>query len=283
MRPEAGGAADVVRSATAAAGELHELAHLQRELQRLIGEPCEGARDLEAAASAIGCDAEQIAVYRRMGAVRFVREVAREFPATRALLGRARFDSEARAFVARTASRSYTLDGYARGFPQQLRRRARASGDAALGAAAELARLERECLAVRRAPARRRACSRARADASAEQRSPQLRAAPGARVRRFACDVETALACFEHGTHVRAPSRSATRLALFRRDGRVVRLRVAHSEASLLAGLLRGETLERAVARAVRAGLAPAAIGSALERWVAARLLAATRLAGASG
>jgi hypothetical protein len=244
------------------AHELRALARLQRELQRQLSAPSNDAR----AARAIGCSEEQVAVYRDMGTVRFVREVAREFPATRRLLG-ARFGNEARAFVRATESRSYTLDGYARRFPEHLRRGARANGDPVLFVAAELARLERECAAALRA----RAASRG---VCSESPSPQLLVAPGARLHRFAWAVDVVLDRFERRVRLGSPRRCAIRVVSFRRDGRVARLRIARSQEALLVALLRGAALERAVACAVRAGATPAAIGRALERWVAARLLA---------
>jgi hypothetical protein len=263
--------------ATPRAGELRELARIQRELQRLIAPRADGERASDAAAArAIGCDAEQIAVYRDMGALRFVREVAREFPATRALLGAKRFDAAARAFVAQRSSTSYTLDGYARSFPQQLRRAARVARDETLAAAAELARLEREVASVRAALARRReGAAGAREGVLAAGAAPRLFAAIGARVLRFTFAVDAALACFGHGETPCAPQRGSFQLALFRRGARVAHVRIAPAEAPLLRALLRGETLARAVARASAAGLAPNAIGRALERWVAEQLLGA--------
>ena len=85
------------------------------------------------------------------------------------------------------------------------------------------------------------------------------------------------LARFERGVALGMVARATTHVALCCRAQRVVRVRVARDEAPLLRALLRGETLERAVACADAAGLAPAAIGEALTRWVAAGLLAAVR------
>jgi hypothetical protein len=244
--------------------EPQDLARAQRGLQALLYAPGERTHVDAAGARAIGCNPEEVGVYRGMIALRFAREVAREFPATRALLGGARFDAAARAFAERTPSHSYTLDGYARRFPEHLHR----GGDAALRAGAELARLEREISRMRVAKLRR-----ARAGMNARNELPQLWAAPGARLRRFGFDVESALAAHERNETPAALAHGEIRLALFRRAGRVARLRVARAEAPMLAALLRGDSLERAVARGVAAGLAPAAIRDALARWVAARLL----------
>jgi hypothetical protein len=305
--------ASVPCAVPAQSGELAELARLQRGLQRLLHAPGGRGRVDDTAARAIGCDADHVGVYRRMIALRFAREVAREYPATRALLGAARFDAQARAFAETTASRSYTLDGYARAFPRHLRAASGAVGSgppldvasarralAELEAAADVARLERE-LASARASARRArwraggtqlghpderaACTAEapgtdgvlasdRTQASARQAAvPRLEPAPGARLRRFAYDVESALERHGRLQPVAAPPRVATHLAIFRRAGHVERLRVPADEAPMLRALLRGEPLECAVARGVACGLDPDAIREALARWVAARLL----------
>jgi hypothetical protein len=272
-----------VASAAEGGAELRELARIQRELQHLLASPRADAGSLAAAARAIGCEPEQVAVYRDLGALRFVREVAREFPATRELLGPARFQAEARAFVAKTASASYTLDGYARRFPQHLLRAGAGGSRSIRGSrgtrtAAELARLERELARVRMARTRSAgpratASERGASRTSASRSAPRLLAAPGARLRRFACDVDAALSRFERREAMRALRRRVTHVAIFRHGTRVVRVRVAPREVALLRGLLRGEALEAAVARAVTAGLTPASIRRALARWVAARLL----------
>ncbi|HEY8122614.1 MAG TPA: DNA-binding domain-containing protein [Myxococcota bacterium] len=246
--------------------ETGELARVQRELQRLITTPREDAPAHARAARAIGCAHERVAIYRGMYRLRLAREVAREFPATRALLGPARFDAEARAFAAAHPSTSFTLDAYARAFPEHVRR--------AGAAPAELARLERELASVRAASSRAKGAQRARTRA-ATGAAPRLVAAPGARAVDFSHDVDAALARFERREAVCSPRRRASQLALFRVGARAARLRVARREAPLLAALLNGDPLELAVALAVAAGLAPRAIGRALERWVRAGLLIA--------
>ncbi len=244
--------------------EAAELARLQRGLQRLIGAPGARAEVDSDAAGALGCAAEEVAVYRDMIALRFAREVRREFPATRAWLGDARFEPCARAYAETHASSSYTLDGYARAFPSLLARAA----DPALRAAAALARLEREIAAV---PARA-----ARASMRIFRRAATLVPAPGTRLCVLGWDAEAALARFERSEPAAPIERATTHVALFLRDARVVRLRIARAEAPLLRAILRGDPLETAVARGLAAGLSPAAVGTALERWVAGRLLSAT-------
>lgn len=99
-----------------------ELVHLQRHFLAFV--TARGARSQPSRALLAEIDApdprEPIAVYRRMYALRMVREVAREFPATRALLGTAAFARLANAFVAARVSRSYTLEGYAAALPEFL-------------------------------------------------------------------------------------------------------------------------------------------------------------------
>jgi hypothetical protein len=272
----------VLPDLTRDAAELRELAHVQRELQRLIAPRASADADVEsearvaAAARAIGCAAEQIAVYRRMGAQRFANEVAREFPATRALLGDARFCREARQFVTATASTSYTLDGYARAFPVHLQRAARAQADEELACAAGLARLEREC--ARAARVQRGASEQRRELASARSsEAPRLTPARGARLLRLPSDALALLDAFERGEVLPLVKRAPTYVAVFPRGRRAVRLRVARAEAPALAALLRGDALEAAVSRALAAGLAPADVGSALQGWAAAGLIALVR------
>jgi putative DNA-binding protein len=179
---------------------------------------------------------EQLTVYRRMYALRMARELAREFPATRALLGTQAFDAIARRYVARHASRSFTLEGYGAALPDFMRR-ARVLHDAVA-----LAALERALV--------------------------QVRAGGPARLVRFGFDVELGYARFARGAAIRRLHERITWLVLFERGGRVARMRVAAREVAFLRALLTGADLERAVAIASASGLAPAAIRRALERWV---------------
>lgn len=96
-----------------------ELAQLQRGLLALAtGRGAHSARARAALAEIDGTDAhESVGVYLRMYALRMEREVAREFPATRVLLGGATFDRVARAYVAAHPSRSFTLEDYAADLP----------------------------------------------------------------------------------------------------------------------------------------------------------------------
>jgi len=255
----------VLRDGELGGDDARELGRVQRWLQRSLTAPGATASVDDEAAHAIGCAAEPIALYRGMIALRFTREVAREFPATRALLGQVRFSVQARSFVRTHASTSYTLDGYACAFPQHLL----CAGGAASRAAAELARLERELALVR--AARTPSAGRSRAHGTL----PRLEPAPGARVRCFTHDVDAALARYERGEAARAPRRRAVRLALFRRGASVLRLRITRREVPLLAALLRGEALEHAVALGLRAGCTAPFIGRVLEGWVRERLLIA--------
>jgi hypothetical protein len=206
---------------------------------------------------------EQIGVYRRMHTLRLAREVAREYPATHALLGAERFDRVAHAFAARRGSRSFTLEGYAADLPAFLSR-SRALPGPMRAAAAALARYERARARTLRAPS---AMPCARADC--------LLRADGTRLLAFAFDVETAWRRFARGETPGRLRRRRTQIALFRRTGVVAALRVAPCEAPLLRALLRGESLQTAVDSAIAAGLRPAAIRAALEGWVGAGLLAA--------
>jgi len=200
---------------------------------------------------------EALALYRRMGALRFEREVAREFPAVRALLGGEKFAALARAFVASHRSRSFTLEGYADALPHFIaRERGRTAAQA-------LASFE---LALRRA-------ERARTKPGAP-RPGALAHAPGARVLDFAWDVASACAALRRTGQIERMPRRRSRVVIFQRAGRAKWLEIGASEARLLASLLRGARVDRAVARTK---LSPARIRGALQRWVAAGLLAAPR------
>jgi hypothetical protein len=203
-----------------------------------------------------------LALYRRMYRLRLAREVAREYPATRALLGAERFGRLARAFVDAHPSRSFTLDGYAAALPRFLRRRC--------PAAAELARLERALSDVRRAERRR---------APAAAGALRLAPAAGARLHGFSHDVERGYARWRAGHPPGPLRRRASWLALHRRGAEAVPLRVRRVELPLLRALLRGERLERALPRC---GLGEAALRSALARWVGAGLLSPPPTAPAS-
>jgi hypothetical protein len=215
---------------------------------------------------------EHLAVYGEMYALRLLREVAREYPATRALLGQERFEAVAAAFVARTGSRSFTLEGYAGGLPAFLRR-LRSGVDPALRAsAAALASYERERSRVLRAPVKPR-----------HERAGRMQSADGARLLAYAWAVDDAYARYQRRMPVRELWAAPTRLALFRRPapdagGRVglvtvAALRVCDREVGLLRSLLRGQRIETAEAIAREAGLGAAAIDSALRRWAASGLL----------
>jgi hypothetical protein len=206
-----------------------------------------------------------------MGALRFEREVAREFPALRALLGDARFAELARAFVAQRRSRSFTLGGYAATLPRFLAgARRRALGPAReLAAALAIARFE---LALGRA---RGFVPGTNPATPAGDLCLAPIPAPGAQLLDLAWDAPAAYVEWQRsGARPRAAKRR-TRVAVFARDGRAAWLALAAREAELLASLLRGAHLERAVARAAQGGLSAARIRAAFERWVASGLLCA--------
>ncbi len=221
-----------------------DLARLQRGFLAFVTGRGEAPAALARIEAADACDArEQLAVYRRMYALRMAREVAREFPATRALLGKAAFDGIARAYVASHASRSFTLEGYAAALPAFLRR------TGARRDAAALAQLERALERI--------------------ESGPQL--------VRFDFDVELAYARFLRGAPIHLLRSRTTWLALHRRGRGIARVRVAAREVALLRALLRGADLERALGLASASGLGPAGIRRAVERWVAAGVFVTTR------
>jgi len=254
------------------------LARLERALlARVCGEePLADAALAELGVeSALGVGArERVETYRRMYGLRLAREVAREFPATRALLGAARFEALARAFVAQHASRSFTLEGYAAGLAGFLRGCEAIPDPETRAAARDLARLERALACAQSAPAVERAELGARIARARELGgAARLQPAAGARLIGFAHDVEVCYARWLAGGRPGALQRAATLLALYRQAGRVRRQRVARREARLLRALLRGERLDAAVAEAAAGALGPASIRDALARWVAAGLL----------
>jgi Putative DNA-binding domain len=116
-----------------------ELAQLQRGFLALATGGSVRSEHARAALAEIeGTDArESVVVYRRMYALRMQREVAREFPATHALLGDGAFGRVARAYVAAHPSRSFTLEGYAAALPEFLQRRSATR-------AAQIAAIERD-------------------------------------------------------------------------------------------------------------------------------------------
>ena len=125
-----------------------ELARLQRGFLALVTarrtrsrEACAALADIEAGDDLTA--REQVAVYRDMYAMRMEREVAREFPATRALLGTSVFARLAGAFVAAHPSRSFTLEGYADALPEFLLRSKAIRTTGARRRACEIAALER--------------------------------------------------------------------------------------------------------------------------------------------
>jgi hypothetical protein len=253
-----------------AAADSAALAELQRGFLALVtgrGALRPHSRSERAALGAVAAPSpaaarEALGVYRRMYALRMAREVAREYPATRALLGRDTFARVARAFVAARASHAFTLEGYAAALPAFLRR-TRALSDARLRRdAVALARLERALTEARFAPR-----------AEAPLRPGALAHADGAVVLALPCDAEAAFGRFERGERVGALRARSRWVAVYRHRGAATRLRVARCEAPLLRALLRGAPLARAVAAAANAGLGPRALRAAFERWVGAGLL----------
>lgn len=248
------------------------LAELQRTLMRALHAP-PGAASLRRAASWIrprpqSTPANALALYRRLGAQRFEREVAREFPALRALLGDAGFGELARAFVAQRRSRSFTLDGYAATLPRFLARQ-RALGARGRAAAAALAHFE---LALRQA-----AGPAPDAPAAANDSGLRTTPVPGAKLLTLAWDAPTAVAAWRRSGALPAIAKRRTRVVVFAGGDRAEWLALSAREAGLLASLLRGAPLEHAVARAVRSGLSGGRIRRAFERWVARGLLSPAR------
>ena len=125
-----------------------ELARLQRGFLAVATARSSRTRDERFALAQIDATdestaREQVGVYRTMYALRMEREVAREFPATRSLLGTAAFARVAKAFVAAHASRSFTLEGYADALPEFLLRSKAIRTMSARRRAREIAALER--------------------------------------------------------------------------------------------------------------------------------------------
>jgi len=246
------------------------LAELQHTLMRALYSPPDRVTHRATvratrwiAPSAHVAPADALALYRRMGALRFEREVAREFPALRTHLGEARFSELARAFVAQRRSRSFTLDGYAETLPRFLARSRVLASAGERSAAIALASFE---LALRHAQG---------SVPGTDSRTP---ADPC--LLDLAWDAPAAYAEWRRtGASARIPRRR-TRVAVFAREGRGTWLALSAREAPLLANLLRGARLERAVACAVRAGLSAARIRAAFERWVANGLLRTERRLG---
>jgi hypothetical protein len=120
-----------------------ELARLQRGFLALV--TARGTRSREARAALTEIESpSRVGVYRQMYARRMTREVAREYPATRALLGPRAFARLARAFVARHPSRSFTLEGYAEALPEFVGRSRVVRDARARRRGADLAALERD-------------------------------------------------------------------------------------------------------------------------------------------
>ncbi len=209
--------------------------------------------------------AERIDFYRRMYLVRLGRELEREFPATCALLGSRVFAQVARDYVAAQRSRSYTLLGYGKRFPERLRRTSRLHDEALRAAAADLARLERALAETRLAPSR-----------PAPPAPGALGGAPGARLLSFAWAVDLAYAQFLRGETVERPRSRRCRLAIYRRGEAAHTLSVSAGVEPLLRSLLRERPLEAAVAAASARGLRPAELRKALERWVGNGLFGAS-------
>jgi len=268
-----------------------ELARLQRWMQAVVTHPGGVEAGVAAGAPAPGALAEivlpspalaplrQLGIYAGMIRARFRECLAEDFPALRHLVGAARFDRLADAYVQACPSRHPDLEALGARLPRWLHGEGRAL--AASEPAADLADLERTLLEVFHAPeAEVLGTDELLAVPRERWAAARFRPVPAFRLRSYAHPVVRYLEQYRAGQSPRPPEPAPTDVVVHRRDLRVRWFEPTGTQRALLEGLVGGAALGEALERALAAGDEdPAAVladvGSWFEAWTAAGLFRA--------
>lgn len=267
------------------------LARVQGWLQAAISDPGVELRgDHEPASSVVRASsrmdpAQRVGVYRGAYAARLLECLADDYPALRALLGRAGFAGLCRRYVAAFPPRSPSLNGYGANLPEFSAREATAEAQAA-GARlpgctpallSDLAVLEWAHVELIHAP---EPPALTLADVTARQSefaAAALVPKPALRLLRLEHRVHALFAALRTGQPGALPAAPAQpSFVLVQRSGwELVSDELAADEGALLARVLAGQALGAALAAAAELGTNESEVATWFQRWLQAGLFCA--------
>lgn len=223
--------------------------------------------------------AERVAIYRDMYPLRMVEALESDYPALRHHLGAELFEELVRDYVALWPSRSYTLNRLGDHLPEFLLTWGAPEGREFRH---DLARTELAITGAFDAP------ETVPLDAAALAAVPddawdraRLRPIAALRLLDLRYAVGAHLDAQKHDRTPPRPRRRRTFVLVYRKDYAVRRQELTRAEHDLLAGLLRGEPLGRALETAIagfRASERADRVFGCFRRWVAAGLFAAVEV-----
>jgi hypothetical protein len=220
----------------------------------------------------------RVGVYAGMYFERLTEVLEEEFPGLVQLVGRERAARLFRAYVHAHPSRHYNLNMLGAGLAGFLRDEVSAVLDVerdlgltgeAHAFAVELARLERTIQDVFDAPecAGRLAAAELAALPPEQWGSARLVPIPALALLASAFPVNAWYQAFRDGAAPPVPARAPAWVAVFRQNWRVWRMDLARGQHALLAALVAGNGLERALGALAAEGLALAEVGPELQGW----------------
>lgn len=220
-------------------------------------------------AAAVLCDLPEVAaadtlrIYARMIRRRFCECLEVDHPALRDHLGADAFDELARAYVAATPSRHWSLNRYSLAFADFVRRRLGG------GFAADLADLERALALVRlEADAPALSVDDLLAAAGRDEGALRLELVPAARLLAPEHPVEPWYRAWRRGQTLAAPAPEPSFVLVYRNAGGLWRLPLSLEQHVLLRALAAGSSLEDALDQAASApGADPETLASGLSDW----------------
>lgn len=209
---------------------------------------------------------ERVGVYAEMYFLRLLEVLEEEFPALVQLLGHERAHELFQAYVVAHPSRHYSLNVLGQKLEAFLRDEVPALESRAF--ALELVRLERSIQDVFDAPE----CTSLATDAIAavppeRWGGARLVPIPALALHAFTHPLNVWYQAFRNDAPIEVPVPDPSWLVVFRQEGRVWRMDLAHAQHALLSALTRGDTLEGALAALAEDGLDLAAIGPELQGW----------------
>ncbi len=188
---------------------------------------------------------ERVAIYRDMYLLRMEEALAGDFPALKHFLGEKRFMRLVAGYVQAHPSRSYTLSRLRSRLPAHVLAGTRLRGR---GFAADLARLELAmCEAFDEEEAPVLSPGEAAVLAGGLRARAKLRTIPALRLLAFLWPADEYLQAFKDGTRPPPIRRRKSRLAVYRRDGMLWRLRLSRQAFGILDTLRKGRTLGAAL------------------------------------
>jgi hypothetical protein len=241
------------------------------------------ARDLESTVlpSKNLSSVERLEIYAHMYYARLVEVMEGEYPATRQILGAGPFAAACRRFVARSPSRTRTLNALSARFPDFLAKSLPRSNRN--GLAVDVARIERAMEDVFDAPRAEPMTAAQFAAIGADQwEEVTLRVNPALRLLTLRYPANEYMSALRRGDAPRIPRPRATRAIVFRRGFQVLRRDQEPEQFRLLQALAAGRPLAAAVRAAIRGRSTSAdrvaqRLGKWFEEWAGAQLFVTAR------